>query len=45
MKAYAGEVRKLECHFSSLKLKYVPSGQDAAVKELSQIAAQGLPVL
>jgi hypothetical protein len=35
MKAYAGEVRKLECHFNSLKLEHVPHGQDAAVKELS----------
>jgi hypothetical protein len=24
MKAYAGEVRKLECQFNSLKPKYVP---------------------
>jgi hypothetical protein len=44
MKAYAGEVRKLECHFNSLKLEHVPRGQDAAVKELSQIAAKGFLV-
>jgi hypothetical protein len=44
MKAYAGEVRKLECHFNNLKLEHVPRGQDAAVKELSWIAAKGLPV-
>jgi hypothetical protein len=44
MKAYAGEMRKLECRFHSLKLEHVPHGQDAAVKELSQIAAKGLPV-
>jgi hypothetical protein len=44
MKAYVGEVRKLECHFNSLKLKHVPRGQDAAVKELSRIAAKGLLV-
>jgi hypothetical protein len=24
MKAYVGEVRKLECHFNSLKLEHVP---------------------
>jgi hypothetical protein len=44
MKAYVGKVRKLECHFSSLKLEHDPRGQDAAVKELSRIAAKGLPV-
>jgi hypothetical protein len=44
MKPYAGEMRKLECRFHSLKLEHVPRGQDAAVKELSQIAAKGLPV-
>jgi hypothetical protein len=44
MKAYAGEVRKLECRFHSLKLEHDPRGQDAAVKELSQIAAKGFPV-
>jgi hypothetical protein len=44
MKAYAGEMRKLECHFHSLKLEHVPRGQDATIKELSRIAAQGLPV-
>jgi hypothetical protein len=44
MKAYAGEMRKLECRFHSLKLEHVPCGQDASVKELSQIAAKGLPV-
>jgi hypothetical protein len=38
-------VRKLECRFHSLKLEHVPRGQDAAVKEMSQIAAKGLPVL
>jgi hypothetical protein len=42
MKAYAGEMRKHECRFHSLKLKHVPRGQDAVVKELSQIAAKGL---
>jgi hypothetical protein len=26
MKAYAGEVRKLECNFNSLKLEHVPRG-------------------
>jgi hypothetical protein len=35
MKAYAGEVRKLECHFTSLKLELIPCRQDDAVKELS----------
>jgi hypothetical protein len=45
MKACAGEVRKLECHFNSLKLEHVPRGQDVAVKELPQIVAQVLPVL
>jgi ribonuclease HI len=45
MKVYAGEVRKLECHFHSLKLEHVPHRQDAAVKEFPQIAAKGLPVL
>jgi hypothetical protein len=35
MKAYAGEMRKLECRFHSLKLEHVPCGQDAVVKELS----------
>jgi hypothetical protein len=44
MKAYAGEMRKLECRFHSLKLEHVPRGQDAAVKEFSRIAAKGLPV-
>jgi hypothetical protein len=44
MKAYAGEVQKLECRFHSLKLEHVPHGQDAAVKKLSQIATKGLPV-
>jgi hypothetical protein len=44
MKAYAGEMRKLECRFQSLKLKHVPRRQDAAIKELSQRAAKGLPV-
>jgi hypothetical protein len=44
MKAYVDEVRKLECHFCSLKLEHVPRGQDAIVKDLSQIAAKGLPV-
>jgi hypothetical protein len=44
MKAYAGEMRKLECRFRSVKLKHVPCGQDAAVKELYQIAAKGLLV-
>jgi hypothetical protein len=44
MKAYVGEVRKLECCFHSLKLEHVPHGQDATVKELSQIATKGLPV-
>jgi hypothetical protein len=44
MKAYAGDVQKLECHFNSFKLEHVPYGHDATVKELSQIAAQGLPV-
>jgi hypothetical protein len=45
MKAYAGEMRKLECHFQSLKLEHVPCGQDAPIKELSWIATKGLPVL
>jgi hypothetical protein len=40
MKAYAGEMQKLECRFQSLKLEHVPHGQDAAVKELSWIAAK-----
>jgi ribonuclease HI len=44
MKAYTGEVQKLECHFHSLKLEHVPHRQDVAVKELSQIAAKELPV-
>jgi hypothetical protein len=44
MKAYAGELRKLGCRFLSLKLKHVPHGQDATVKELSRIAAKGLPI-
>jgi hypothetical protein len=44
MKAYAGEMRKLECRFHSLKLEHVPRGLDAAVKKLSQIAAKGLPI-
>jgi hypothetical protein len=44
MKPYAGEMRKLECRFHSLKLEHFPRGQDAAVKELSQIAAKGLPI-
>jgi hypothetical protein len=44
IKAYAGEMRKLECHFNSLKLEHAPRGQDVAIKELSQIAAKGLPV-
>jgi hypothetical protein len=44
MKAYAGEVRNLECHIHSLKLEHVPRRQDAAVKELSQIATKGLLV-
>jgi ribonuclease HI len=44
MKAYASEMRKLECRFHSLKLEQVPHRKDAAVKELSQIAAKGLPV-
>jgi hypothetical protein len=26
MKAYAGKVRKLECHFSNLKLEHFPRG-------------------
>jgi hypothetical protein len=43
MKAYAVKVRKLECCFHSHKLEHVPRWQDAAVKELSQIAAKGLP--
>jgi hypothetical protein len=42
MKAYTSEMRKLECHFHSLKLEHVPRGQDAAIKELSRIAAKGL---
>jgi hypothetical protein len=45
MKAYVGEVRQLECRFHSLKLEHVPCGQDAAVKEVSQIATKGLPVI
>jgi hypothetical protein len=44
MKAYMGEMRKLECCFQSLKLEHVPHGQDATVKELSRIAAKGLSV-
>jgi hypothetical protein len=44
MKAYAGKMRKLECRFHSLKLKHFSRGQDATVKELSQIGAKGLPV-
>jgi hypothetical protein len=44
MKAYASEMQNLECHFLSLKLEHVPHGHDAAVKELSRIAAKGLPV-
>jgi hypothetical protein len=44
MKAYAGEVRKLECRFQSLKLEHVPRGQDTTIKELSRIAAKGLTV-
>jgi hypothetical protein len=44
MKAYAGEVQKLECRFQSLKIEHVPRGQDTTVKELSRIAAKGLPV-
>jgi hypothetical protein len=39
-----GEMRKLECFFHSLKLEHVPRGQDATVKGLSHIAANGLPV-
>jgi hypothetical protein len=35
MKAYVGEVRKLEYRFNSLKLEDVPRGHDAAVKELT----------
>jgi hypothetical protein len=37
-------VQKLECHFNNFKLEHVPRGQDATVKEMSQIATQGLPV-
>jgi ribonuclease HI len=44
MKEYVDKVQKLRSHFCSLKLKHVPRGQDAIVKELSQIAAKGLPV-
>jgi hypothetical protein len=44
MKAYTGEMLKLECHFHSLKLEHAPCGQDAVVKELSPIAAKGLLV-
>jgi hypothetical protein len=44
MKVYAGKMRKLECRFHSLKLEHVPRGQDAAVKELSQIATKGFPI-
>jgi ribonuclease HI len=44
MKAYVGDVQKLECHFNNFKLEHVPRGQDATVKEMSQIATQGLPV-
>jgi hypothetical protein len=44
MKAYTGEMLKLECRFHSLKLKHAPRGQDAVVKELSQIATKGLLV-
>jgi hypothetical protein len=44
MKAYAGEMRKLECRFYSLKLEHVPRGQDAAIKKLSRIAAKGLTI-
>jgi hypothetical protein len=44
MKAYAGEVRNLECCFHSLKLEHVPRRQDVPVKELSQISTKGLPV-
>jgi ribonuclease HI len=44
VKAYAGEMRKLEFCFQSIKLEHVPRGQDAAVKELSRIAAKGLLV-
>jgi hypothetical protein len=41
MKAYAGEMQKLECRFQSLKLEHVPRGQDAAIEELSRIVAKG----
>jgi ribonuclease HI len=44
MKAYAGGMRKLEHCFSNLKLEHVPHRHDAITKELSQIAAKGLPV-
>jgi hypothetical protein len=44
MKAYAGKMWNLDCRFHSLKLEHVPGRQDAAVKELSHIAAKGLPV-
>jgi hypothetical protein len=44
MKAYAGEMRKLEHCFRSLKLEHIPRGQDTIVKEMSQIATKGLPV-
>jgi ribonuclease HI len=44
MKAYAGKIQKLECRFHSLKLEHFPHEQDAAVKDLSQIAAKGLPI-
>jgi ribonuclease HI len=35
MKAYMGEMRRLECCFSGLELEHVPRGQDATMKELS----------
>jgi hypothetical protein len=33
---------ELEPRFCSLKLEHVPHGQDAVMKELSQIAAKGI---
>jgi hypothetical protein len=45
MKAYMGEMHRLERCFSSLELEHVSRGQDAIIKELSQIASKGLLIL
>jgi hypothetical protein len=35
MKAYMGEMQRLERCFNSLELEHVPHGQDAAMKVLA----------